>query len=104
MSGTAQKTRDPLLVVTAPWLFNALDIMNETATLRNGVQVTKAQVRKAAEILRDGPQPIANGIQDDMPGFIDRNVQSGKSLVLQVGILPKRTYRIDKLGRARVKA
>lgn len=95
-----------LLMVEAPALFSAADALEETnlttpVALRNGVKVTAAQLRKAAEILRDGPQPIVNGIKSNMPGFIHREDQTGKSLVLKVGIIPSTTYRIDKLGRAR---
>lgn len=91
---------DPLLMVTAPQLFTAVEFMPEAARLVNGVEVTRAQLKKAAEILRDGPQPVANGLRADMPGFIDRAAQRGRSLVLQVGILPSRTYRITRTGRA----
>lgn len=92
---------DELMMVSAPQLLKAVEEMGETGVLVNGVKVTKQQVRKAGEILRDGPQPVCNGIAADMPGFIDKAAQSGKSLTLQVGILPSRIYRIDKLGRAR---
>lgn len=94
---------DSLLMVTGPQLLDAAEKLGtrKRGTLRNGVRVTAAQLRKAGEILRDGPQPVCNGIRDDMPGFIHREQQTGKSLVLQVGILPSSTYRIDAIGRAR---
>lgn len=94
-----------LLVVTAPGLLVLAERIGDQpgrAVLRNGVKVTGAQIKKAGEILRDGPQPVVNGLQDDMPGFIDKEKQTGKSLTLQVGILPSRTYRIDAIGRARL--
>lgn len=94
----------PLMCVEAPDLLAAADRLpdGETGILRNGVAVTSAQLRKAGEILRDGPQPIANGIKANMPGFIDRLAQPRNgSLVLHVGILPSRTYRITKKGVAR---
>lgn len=97
----SEPVRDPLLMVTAPQLLAAVEDMPNAAWLRNGVEVTRAQLQKAAEILRDGPQPVCNGIKDDMPGFIHREQQTGRSLVFQVGILPSRTYRIDRVGRAR---
>lgn len=92
----------PLLMVTAPQLFAAVEEMPNAATLRNGVEVTRAQLQRAAEILRDGPQPVCNGLKSDMPGFIDReqNRRRGRSLVFTVGILPSHTYRITKAGRA----
>lgn len=96
---------DELLMVEAPQLFAAADEIegcDHAHRLRNGVPVTAAQLRKAAEILRDGPQPMCNGQQSNMPGFIHRDQQIGKSLIFQVGILPSKTYRIDKLGRARI--
>lgn len=96
-----KSTPEPLLMVTAPQLLAAADELDGRGKLRNGVVVTAAQLRKAGEILRDGPQPICNGIKADMPGFIDAERQSGKSLSLQVGILPSHFYRIDKIGRAR---
>lgn len=92
---------EPLLMVTARQLLSATENMPRAARLRNGVAVTRAQLQKAAEILRDGPQPVCNGIKSDMPGFIDREAQKGKSLIFQVGILPSRMYRIDRVGRAR---
>jgi hypothetical protein len=88
------------MMVTASELLVAADRMKDEAILANGVRVTRAQMQKAAEILRDGPQPFCNGIGSEMPGFIGAPPK-GKSLVLQVGILPSRAYRIDKLGRAR---
>lgn len=92
------------MCVEAPQLFLAADLIADfpSATLVNGVVVTAAQLRKAAEILRDGPQPVANGIKSNMPGFIDREAQPRNgSLVFNVGILPSRTYRITKRGNAR---
>ena len=93
-----------LLLVEAPALLAAADALEETkisVRLRNGVKVTPAQLRKTAQILSDGPQPFCNGIKSNMPGFIDRDAQTGQSLVFKVGIIPSTTYRIDKLGRAR---
>jgi len=64
------------------------------------VIVTAAQLRRAGVILRDGPQPVANGIKADMPGFIEPESQYGDgTLVLQVGILPSRLYEIDPAGQ-----
>jgi hypothetical protein len=94
----------PLLCVEAPQLLAAADEVGDAPNrvLRNGVVVTAAQLRKAGEILRDGPQPVANGIEAKMPGFIDRMEQPRNgSLVFTVGILPSRTYRITKRGVAR---
>ncbi len=69
--------------------------------LRNGVRVNPAQLFKAGQILRNGPQPIANGISANMPGFVRANDQTGKSFVFCVGIIPQKIYRIDTRGRAR---
>jgi hypothetical protein len=94
----------PLMCVESPQLLAAADEIGEAASrvLRNGVMVTAAQLRTAGELLRDGPQPIANGIRANMPGFIDREAQPRNgSLVFQIGILPCRTYRITKRGVAR---
>lgn len=96
---------DPLLMVTAPGLLVLAERIGDGAervVLRNGVKATGPQIKKAGEILRDGPQPVVYGLQDDMPGFIDKAKQTGKSLTLQVGILPSRTYRIDSIGRAKL--
>lgn len=94
----------PMMCVEAPELLAAADEIGDAPNrmLRNGVVVTAAQLRKAGEILRDGPQPVANGTKANMPGFIDREAQPRNgSLVFQVGILPSRTYRITKRGVAR---
>jgi hypothetical protein len=90
-----------LVMVTAPQLLAAVEDMPEAAKLRNGVSVTRAQVQKAGEILRDGPQPVCNGIRDDTPGFIFRSQQKGKSLVLNIGVLPSRKVRITPTGRVK---
>jgi hypothetical protein len=90
-----------LLMVTGPQLLAAAEDMPSAATMTNGVTVTRAQVQKAGEILRDGPQPVCNGIRDDMPGFIFRTQQKGKSLVLNIGVLPSRRVRITPTGRVK---
>ena len=90
-----------LLMVTAPQLLAAAETMPNAATLSNGVGVTRAQVQKAGEILRDGPQPMCNGLKDDMPGFIFKSEQKGKSLLLNIGVLPSRRVRITPTGRVR---
>jgi hypothetical protein len=90
-----------LMMVTAPQLLAAAEDMPNAATLRNGVSVTRAQIQKAAEILRDGPQPVCSGLQSDMPGFIFRSQQKGKSLVLNIGVLPSRRVRITPTGRVK---
>ncbi len=79
----------------------AAEAMPNAATLKNGVAVTRAQVQKAGEVLRDGPQPVCNGLRDDMPGFIFRSQQKGKSLVLSIGVLPSRRVRITPTGRVK---
>lgn len=93
---------DTVMMVTGPQLLRAADDLGElqTARLRNGVTVTHAQIRRASEILRNGPQPVCNGITSDMPGFIDAERQKPYVLVLQVGILPSRCYEIDPSGTA----
>lgn len=63
------------------------------------VPVTPDQLTAAGKILGEGPQPIANGIKSDMPGFIDAELQEASDvLLLQVGILPSKTYRIARDG------
>lgn len=64
------------------------------------IKVTAAQLQKAGEILRDGPQPIANGIKSDMPGFIDAEDQARDDtiLTLHVGILPSTAHHIARDG------
>jgi hypothetical protein len=88
-------------MVTGPQLLAAAEDMPNAATLSNGVAVTRAQVQKAGEILRDGPQPFCNGIKDDMPGFIFRSQQRSTSLVLNIGVLPNRRVRITPTGRVK---
>lgn len=89
------------MMVDGPQLLRAADQIDKPTALLNGVVVTSAQLRKAGRILSDGPQSVCNGLRSNMPGFIDADAQTGKSLLLQVGILPSRKYRIDKIGRAR---
>lgn len=99
----------PMMCVEAPQLLAAAEEIGDAPNrmLRNGVVVTAAQLRKAGEILRDGPQPEVRlprrlASKSNMPGFIDREAQPRNgSLVFTVGILPSRTYRITKRGVAR---
>lgn len=94
---------DNLMIVYAQQLLDAADEMEDRGSargsLKNGVTISPAQLRTAGEILRDGPQPVCNGIEADMPGLIDSNAQTDKSLIFQVGILPSKLFRIDELGR-----
>lgn len=90
------------MMVNATQLLSAAEQLEASGeaqrAMTNGVVVTPAQLRKAGEILRDGPQSVANGIKSDMPGFIHRDQQKDGVLVFQVGILPSRTYEIDAAG------
>lgn len=96
---------DSMMMVEAPTLFAAVTQLRSgnrrEGLLRNGVMANVDQLRKAGEILRDGPQPYCNGVASHMPCFIYAEDQSGRSLTIHVGILPSRRYRIDVLGRAR---
>lgn len=66
---------------------------------KEAVSFTPAQLETCARVLGEGPQPIANGIKADMPGFIDEDQQGGKAgLVLSVGILPSREWQIAPDG------
>lgn len=104
--GSLLTDHQPMMCVEAPQLLAAADEMDSaghaTRTLRNGVTVTSAQLRAAGEALRDGPQPVCNGLRSNMPGFIDRKAQPRNgSLVFTIGVLPSRTLRITKKGTAR---
>lgn len=91
------------MIVLAQQLLDAANEMRARGTklgqLKEPVKVTPDQLQKAGEILRDGPQPVANGIRSDMPGFIHaENQETDDVLVLDVGILPSRQYRIGRDG------
>lgn len=92
------------MIVFAQQLLSAAGEMRKggikLGLLKEPVAVTPDQLQRAGEILRDGPQPIANGVTADMPGFIEPDSQdSDDVLVFQVGILPATTYKIDRDGR-----
>jgi len=92
-----------MMLVFGPQLVDAAAEMRErglqVGRLREPVAVTPEQLETAGRILSDGPQPIANGITADMPGFIDAEQQEHPGvLVFTVGILPSTTYRIDRSG------
>lgn len=81
------------MIVYAQQLLTAADEMEQRRSpkgaLSNGIVVTPALLRKAGEILRS-----------DMPGFLETESQDGRGVILQVGILPARRYRIDGAGEA----
>lgn len=91
------------MIVYAEQLKNAAADMRargmQRGKLKEPVPVTPEQLEAAGQILADGPQPICNGIKDQMPGFIEAEQQEQEDvLVFQVGILPSRTYRIAQDG------
>ncbi len=69
--------------------------------VKEDVPVTPDQLETAGRILAEGPQPVANGVKSDMPGFVEADQQEDPEVLLfQVGILPSRTYRIARDGTA----
>jgi hypothetical protein len=71
----------------------------EIGTTSNGVLVTAAQLDRAARVLRELPPSVCNGIRAELPGFIESESQYRPDrLVFEVGILPARSYVIDRDG------
>jgi hypothetical protein len=63
--------------------------------LRNGVKANARQLRKAADLLREGEaEPSA---WEERPGFIEAS-KAEDILVFSIGILPSTTYRINREG------
>lgn len=94
------------MIVFASQLLDAARDMRERGSklgrLKEPVTVTPDQLDTAGRILFDGPRPIANGIESAMPGFIEPDLQERDDvLVLQVGILPSRTYLIERDGTSK---
>lgn len=96
---------DNLMMVGSMALVAAANRLDELATdhppviLRNGAKANAAQLKKAAQLLRDAEPSICNGIVAERPGYIDRDKQEDGLLVFEVGILPTDTYKIDSEGR-----
>ena len=49
---------------------------------KDHVSFTPDQIEAAGRILADGPQPIANGIKADMPGFIEVEQQESADVLV----------------------
>lgn len=70
-----------------------------SAILKNGVKVTSAQLRKAADILKKADPSICNGVKAERPGFIDSEDQFGEeTLVFSVGIIPSHLFNLGRDG------
>lgn len=84
------------------------------ADLACGVNVTQAQLRKAAELLREAEPSIITsattknvsfnaddiGVPQERPGFIAPEHQDDpKVLTLAIGMFPQETYRISRRGK-----
>ena len=91
------------MIVFAKQLIGAAEEMRSRGinlgTLKEPVKVTPEQLATAGRIIAEGPQPIANGMKADMPGFIEADQQESEDvLLLTVGILPSREFRIARDG------
>lgn len=94
-------TMDPM-IASSESLENAAITLGDSelpAVLRNGVRANAAQLKKAAQLLRDSDPSICNGIVAERPGWIESDSQETDDvLVFEIGILTKETYRIDRKG------
>lgn len=95
-------TMDPM-IASSDSLENAAACLGDSelpAVLRNGVKANAAQLKKAAQLLRDSDPSICNGIVAERLGWIDSVAQELGTgvLVFEIGILPSTTYRIDRKG------
>lgn len=84
-------------------------VQDEAVLLKNGARANATQLEAAAQLVADGPKSridSATGVtagsvsfdEQEAPGYVDNRQPDETVLRLKVGIIPGRTYDINRAG------